>query len=905
MINNLKKIFTASLARQLILGIALVHAVLMSIFVFDLVGRQREFMIEQNTSQAKGLAETLAANGISWILSNDVVGIEEVIRSQSRFPGLDYAMFLDMNGKVLGYTDREKVGLYIKDSISQTLLGNSSQTTLLINNPSFIDVAAPVMINDQQIGWARVGVNRHEIVHSLALVTNKGLIYTMIAISIGIIFAWLMAKGLTSAVRQLSLAIQQVIKGKRDVKCIINRYDEIGVLSQDFNLMLSSIKDKEKKVQQAHDALVESEMKFRRLVDNLSGEYFLYAYDCNGIFTYASESVTIILGYTSEEFKIERNSFYTLHRINEQARIYTANSLKGKVQPSYEIEIYHNNGDKVWLNISEVPVFDEQGNVISVEGIARDISQQKNFEKILVTKEQEQSEILNNMLDGVFNIDENGLVLSCNPAAEKIFGYQLTDLKGKSFAMLFSASNLYSLIPDNQPNEERDVFDLIGIQRQDKNEIFVDINAEHKDGTVFPVRLSLAKLSIEKNGHQRYVCSCSDRTEQKYQEEQLRRSQKMDALGKLTGGIAHDFNNMLGVISGYSELMLMKAKDDPKLIKYIGEIRHAGERGKKLTQKLLAFSRRKEMQSECVDLNAILNDNYHMLAKSLTSKVELKYKLDEKLWNVWFDKGDMEDVLINLCINSMHAMPDGGILTIRTENVLMSEDQAKSHNLKSGNYVHLSVTDTGIGMDEQTRNQIFDPFFTTKDDIGTGLGLSQVYGFVQSTGGGINVYSEPGHGSSFSIYFPCFIGEAAEKKQDSEMPSKFIKGQGELILLVDDEPSLLLLGEEILTFHGYRVITAESAKIALNILESKKNKNEKISLMISDVIMPEMDGYQLSKIVSEQYPGVKLQLSSGFNDERHLKYLDDSLHETSLHKTMLSKPYTADELLKRVEILLK
>ena len=379
----------------------------------------------------------------------------------------------------------------------------------------------------------------------------------------------------------------------------------------------------------------------------------------------------------------------------------------------------------------------------------------------------------------------------------------------------------------------------------------------------------------------------------------------MDALGKLTGGIAHDFNNMLGVISGYSELMLMKAKDDPKLIKYIGEIRHAGERGKKLTQKLLAFSRRKEMQSECVDLNAILNDNYHMLAKSLTSKVELKYKLDEKLWNVWFDKGDMEDVLINLCINSMHAMPDGGILTIRTENVLMSEDLAKSHNLKSGNYVHLSVTDTGIGMDEQTRNQIFDPFFTTKDDIGTGLGLSQVYGFVQSTGGGINVYSEPGHGSSFSIYFPCFIGEASEKKQDSEMPSKFIKGQGELILLVDDEPSLLLLGEEILTFHGYRVITAESVKIALNILESKKNKNEKISLMISDVIMPEMDGYQLSKIVSEQYPGVKLQLSSGFNDERHLKYLDDSLHETSLHKTMLSKPYTADELLKRVETLLK
>jgi len=170
----------------------------------------------------------------------------------------------------------------------------------------------------------------------------------------------------------------------------------------------------------------------------------------------------------------------------------------------------------------------------------------------------------------------------------------------------------------------------------------------------------------------------------------------MDALGKLTGGIAHDFNNMLGVILGYSELILLKSKNDSSMGKYVEQIKHAGDRGKKLTQKLLAFSRRKDVKSELVDLNVLLNDNHHMLTKSLTSKIELKYVLSDGLWTARFDKGDMEDVLINLCINAMHAMPDGGVLTIHTENVFLSEEQAKLHNLKAGNYIHLSITDTGI-----------------------------------------------------------------------------------------------------------------------------------------------------------------------------------------------------------------
>ena len=409
----------------------------------------------------------------------------------------------------------------------------------------------------------------------------------------------------------------------------------------------------------------------------------------------------------------------------------------------------------------------------------------------------------------------------------------------------------------------------------------------------------MAKFSHGEN-KQYYICTCSDRTEQKYQEEQIRRTQKMDALGKLTGGIAHDFNNILGVILGYAELIIMKTKDEPKLHRYITEIHTAGERGKKLTQKLLGFSRRKEMKAESVDINQLLSENQHMLAKSLTSKIDLKYHLADDLSKVWFDKADMEDVLINLCINSMHAMPVGGHLTIHTENSILEDEHARLYHIPSGKYVHITVTDTGIGMDETTKNQIFDPFFTTKGDIGTGLGLSQVYGFVQSSGGAINVYSEVGHGTSISMFFPSFIEHTDAKRTESEANSEILMGHGELILLVDDEVSLLLLGEEILSLHGYQVIKAHSGQEALRLLESKKNDGETVAIMISDIIMPEMDGYQLSKQVSELYPDIRIQLSSGFSDDRHLAHDNDLLHES-----ILSKPYTSNELLKTIEDLLK
>jgi len=242
----------------------------------------------------------------------------------------------------------------------------------------------------------------------------------------------------------------------------------------------------------------------------------------------------------------------------------------------------------------------------------------------------------------------------------------------------------------------------------------------------------------------------------------------------------------------------------------------------------------------------------------------------------------------------MHAIDDHGVLTISTENQTLEELDSKTLNVPEGDYVVLSLTDTGCGMDEETRDKIFEPFFSTKGDKGTGLGLSQVYGFLTRNDGAIKIYSEPGHGTRFSLYFLRHLASLSEKVSSKPEHESDLEGAGK-ILVVDDEPQLLLLTEEILKTNGYQVLTANRAKEALEVLES-----ERVDLMITDIIMPEMDGYELAAIVQKKYPEIIIQLASGFADDRHVNLVDEYLHDTLLHK-----PFNASKLLQRVKELLK
>ena len=535
-----------------------------------------------------------------------------------------------------------------------------------------------------------------------------------------------------------------------------------------------------------------------------------------------------------------------------------------------------------WFN---TPLVDKDGNVVGVASLVDDITERKQNELKLQQHQQNLEKILNTMQVGIVTIDERGYILGFNHMAEAMFEYSVDEVIGENVSMLMPE-------PHRQKHDsylscylETGEARVIGIGR----ELF----AQRKSGDLFPMRLSVAELPDSKGEHRQFMGSCVDLTLQKQQEEQLRRTQKMDALGKLTGGIAHDYNNMLGVIIGYAELLQEGLEGNPRFSNYATEIQHAGQRGSKLTQKLLAFSRYKVAEAESVELNELLKDEQHMLEKTLTPRIKLSLDLADDIWTIYLDSSDLEDTLLNISINAMHAMETSGTLTLATRNEHLAPDAADSLGLTAGDYVILSITDTGTGMDKEIQSRIFDPFYTTKGDKGTGLGLSQVYSFMQRSKGAIHVYSEPGHGSRFSLYFPRF--RQKDDFSSTHVPVDVTDFQGdESILVVDDEKALRELTSEIFRTQGYRVLCAEDGETALKILET-----EQVDLVLTDVIMQGMDGYQLAAKVAEKYPEIKIQLASGFNENLHKDLVDDDLHRQTLQK-----PYSTYALLKRVRELL-
>lgn len=481
--------------------------------------------------------------------------------------------------------------------------------------------------------------------------------------------------------------------------------------------------------------------------------------------------------------------------------------------------------------------------------------------------------------------DKEGSFSYISPSIETILGY-----KPEEFVKNFS-----KYLTENSFIEE--IQNHFKTSAMTEEQPPYEIEIYHKDGSVHWLELKNIPVLNEK-GHLLHVKGIAhDITDQKQAEELIRRGQKMNALGKLAGGIVHDYKNMLGVVLGYAELLEASLSDQPKLAGFAREIHRAGERGHKLSIDLMAFSQEKMSDAELVDFNSFLLDEKDMLEKSLTARIQLELDLESKLWPVWLDKSDLENAVLNLSLNALYAIDASGQLTIHTANKKIDNINARKLDLLSGDYVLLSITDTGCGMDNAIKDKIFDPFFSTKGEKGTGLGLSQVYGFIERSNGVIKVRSEKGRGTCFDLYFPRYVNN--DSKTPKEIDSKIEKNMTDLngkgtVLAVDDEPALLLLVSEILESHGYIVFCAENAKQALEIID-----REVIDLLLSDVVMPAMDGYQLATIVQGKYPHTKVQLVSGFSDKHHKNIGDKSLHENLLHK-----PYNSQALLTRVRELL-
>ena len=477
---------------------------------------------------------------------------------------------------------------------------------------------------------------------------------------------------------------------------------------------------------------------------------------------------------------------------------------------------------------------------------------------------------------GICRCDSTGKILDANPA--------FLELLGHASANELIGQHIFGLYADND-----EWFALADFLRS--AEPFKGLTAEwkRKNNTTTVVRISGRSVANGRDGLV-FELFAEDVTERRALEQQLRQSQKMEAVGRLAGGIAHDFNNLLMVISGYSEFLLERLGAEPHLRGPAQEIASASERASSLTRQLLAFSRKQMLTPRIVNLNDVATENLKMLTRMIGEDIDLVMVPGAHLWPVRADAGQIDQVIMNLAVNARDAMPSGGKLTIETSNVTLDEDYARFHApLRPGDYVMVAISDTGNGMDSETQSHIFEPFFTTKGTRGTGLGLSTVYGIVKQSGGYIWVYSEVGRGTTFKIYLPR-VASSGETAAQVAAPVEYRKVEPgtETILLVEDEANLRYLARQYLEKQGYKIIEAADGAVAMQIAVAHEAV---IHLLLTNVIMPGMNGRELAQRISEIRPNVKILYMSGYTENviGHNGMLDAGVR-------LLQKPFNLRDL---------
>jgi two-component system, cell cycle sensor histidine kinase and response regulator CckA len=501
--------------------------------------------------------------------------------------------------------------------------------------------------------------------------------------------------------------------------------------------------------------------------------------------------------------------------------------------------------------------------------------------KQLVEREELFRLITENAADMIAVVDAKGKRLYNSPSYERILGYTADDL-----------SNTNTL--DQVHPEDREKITKASVEAlQTGTGANLEYRMRHKDGTWRTLESSASTI-LKAGQVEKLVIVNRDVTERKRLEEQFRQSQKMEAVGRLSGGVAHDFNNLLGVIIGYGEVVQEGTAVESPLRSCVEEMLKAGHRAASLTRQLLAFSRQQVMDPRVLDLNGVVKDMEKMLKRLISEDIQLKTDLDSSIARIKADQGQIEQVVMNLVVNARDAMPSGGKLEITTRNFYMDESFVRRYPypVQVGDYVLLTVSDTGIGMDAATRNRVFEPFFTTKEKgKGTGLGLSTVYGVVKQSGGYIEVVSEPGAGATFKIYLPKVEDALDAQKQASEIPAD-LHGN-ETVLLVEDELSLRKLSRHLLEMCGYSVLEAENGSDALKVSQEQSHKN--IDLLLTDVVMPGMSGRVLADELVKHRPKTRVLYMSGYTGQTVGEH--GVLAEGSF---FLPKPFTREALARKV-----
>ncbi len=628
-----------------------------------------------------------------------------------------------------------------------------------------------------------------------------------------------------------------------------------------------------------------SETRYREMLENL--KLIAVMMDTDGHITFCNDYLLELTGWRREEIiGAKWYSKFVPESAPAVKNLISETTRFGEFPAHYQNPIVTRSGAFREIMWNNTVLRNAAGEMTGTASIGEDVTERMKAESALRDTEERFRQLAENINEVFWIMDSTtNAMLYVSPAYEKIWGRSCESVYAAPLAWL-------ETIHEDDRDRIRHAA-LTKMVRGDYDETYRIMRA---DGSLRWINARGYPLRNAAGDVFRVVGTAVDITANRLLEQQLRQSQKMETIGVLAGGIAHDFNNLLSVITGYSDVLLMSGKLDEYASSRVREIRKAGERASSLTHQLLAFSRKQHLEPVVLDINQLVTDMEKMLRRLIGEDVELRSVLDPKVARIKADPGQIEQVIMNLIVNARDAMPTGGEISVETSNVQLDGKQPLSHGCcKAGNYVLLAVTDAGQGMDKETQTRIFEPFFTTKGvGKGTGLGLSTVYGIVNQSGGYVHVSSEINKGTTFKIYLPA--AEGAVVTRATEKFSRPIPRGSETILVVEDEAAIRTMLQQMLESFGYTVLVADCGAKAAQMVGEHKGE---LHLVLTDVIMPKMDGRQLVQLLSLLLPGIKVLFMSGYTNDALGR-----IGEVSEIKPLLQKPFTPGALARKVREVL-
>ena len=623
-------------------------------------------------------------------------------------------------------------------------------------------------------------------------------------------------------------------------------YEELEQRVNDLENETAERKRAEEALRENEKIRKESDERYRTILENIIDAY--YEVDFAGDLTFFNDSLLKMTGLTKDELIGLNYTEYmdekTAKKIYEIfQKVYDTGEPIKRVE--YEI-LKGRDGSKRCVESSVSLIRDSTDQPIGFRGIMRDVTERKQIEAELTQTRNFLQNILDSSIDGITTTDLSGEIKYTSPMVKDMIGYSPKAVNGKKVYEFYG----------NGIEDAKKIMKELSEKGEVRNH---EMNLIRSDGGLIEIIVSATFLKDEKGEPVGILGVYKDITEKNILEAQLEHAQRMEAIGTLAGGIAHNFNNMLMAIIGNTSLMLLETDCEHPNFKRLKNIEKQVQSGSNLTSQLLGYAREGRYKITPISLNRWVKETAFTFG--MTRK-EIRFHLDlaESLYGIKADQGQIEQVLLNLYVNAADAMPGGGDLFLKTVNLTHKGMRGRPYRAKTGNYILLTVRDTGVGMDKKTTERIFDPFFTTKGLArGTGLGLASVYGIIKGHGGYIDVDSEEGHGTTFSIYLPATEKEI--KEENESLTSEILKGK-ETVLFVDDEEMVIDAGEQMLITLGYEVLLAGSGQEALDIY--KKNQ-EDIDIVLLDMVLPGMGGGETFDRMREINPGVKVLLSSGYS----------------------------------------